>query len=181
MGVAGEPTLVDTTSLKPGEKATYDSGLCLGTGEVEPMSVTNNCTAETSTTFLRQLRVKHMEPLIVIWDNSPAHRGPEMRAHLATPDLELRLVALPAYSPDFSSDEAIWHWACEEVTANTCFGTAVKVQEKMDRFFAGLAERAAEVRRRCRTKPQAQADTLMTTANQLRGQTGHADLPLVSV
>jgi hypothetical protein len=76
---------------------------------------------------------------------------------------------------------ATWHWTCEEVTANACFGTAVKAQEKMDRFFAGPAERPARVRRRCRTKPQAQADTLMTTANQLRGQTGHVDLTLVSV
>ena len=42
------------------------------------------------------LRVKHTEPLIVIWDNSPAHRGPEIRAYVATPDLKLRLVALPA-------------------------------------------------------------------------------------
>ena len=41
--------------------------------------VTSNCNAETSTAFLRQLRDQHTEPLIVIWDNSPAHRGPEIR------------------------------------------------------------------------------------------------------
>jgi len=177
----GEPALVDSTSPKLGEKATHYSGLCLETGEVESMPVTSNCTAETSAAFLRQLRAKHTEPLIVIWDNSPAHHGPEIRAYLATPDLKLRLMALPAYSPDFNSDEAIWDWAREEVTANTCFGTAVKVQEQMDRFFAGLAERAAEVQRRCRTILQAQADALIATANQLLGQTDHVDLTLVSV
>jgi hypothetical protein len=127
------------------------------------------------------LRVKHTEPLIVIWDNSPAHRGPEIRAYVATPDLKLRLVALPAYSPDLNPDEAIWDWAREEVTANTCFGTAAKVQEKMDAFFVGLAERAEEAQRRCRTKLQAQADALMATANQLLGQTDHVDPTLVSV
>ena len=121
------------------------------------------------------------EPLIVIWDNSPAHRGPEIREYLTTPDLKLRLVALPAYSPDFNPDEAIWDWAREEVTANTCFGTAAKVQEKMDSFFAGLAKRTAEAQRRCRTILQAQADALMATANQLLGQTNHVDLTLVSV
>ena len=52
-----------------------------------------------------------------------------MRSYLATPDLKLRLVALPAYSPDFNVDEAIWDWAREEVTANICFGTAAKVRE----------------------------------------------------
>ena len=88
-------------------------------------------------------------------------------AYLATPDLDLRLVALPAYSPDFNADEAIWDWAREEVTANTCFGTAAKVREKLDAFFAGLAKRTAEVQRRCRTTLQAQADALMATANQL--------------
>jgi len=177
----GEPALVDSTSPKLGEKATYYSGICLETGEVESTLVTSNCTAETSTAFLRQLRVNHAEPLIVIWDNSPAHHGPEIQAYLAKPELKLRLVTLPAYSPDFNPDEAIWDWAREEVTANTCFGTAAKVREKMDAFFVGLAERAAEAQRRCRTILQAQADALMATANQLLGQTDHVDPTLVSV
>jgi transposase len=177
----GQPALVDSTSPRLGEKATYYSAICLETGEVESMVVTENCTADTSTAFLRQLRAKHTEPLIVIWDNSPAHRGPEIREYLTTPRLSLQLVALPAYSPDFNPDEAIWDWAREEVTANTCFGTAAKVQEKLDAFFAGLAERAAEVQRRCRVTLQALADALIATASQLFDQTSHVDLTLVSV
>ena len=177
----GEPALVDSTSPRLGEKATYYSGICLETGEVESMAVTENCTAETSVAFLQQLRAKYTEPLIVIWDNGPAHRGPAIRAYLTTPDLNLRLVALPAYSPDFNADEAIWDWAREEVTANTCFGTAAKVREKLDAFFAGLAERTAEVQQRCRTTLQAQADALMATANQLFVQEQHVDLTLASV
>ena len=177
----GEPALADSTSPRLGEKATYYSGICLETGEVECMIVTGNCTAETSTAFLRQLRAKHTEPLIVIWDNSPAHRGPEIREYLTTPNLRLRLVALPAYSPDFNPDEAIWDWAREEVTANTCFGTAAKVQEKLDSFFAELTERAAEAQSRCRTTLQAQADALVATADELFGQMSHVDFTLVSV
>jgi transposase len=177
----GEPALADSTSPRLGEKATYYSGICLETGEVEAMSVAASCTAETSTAFLRQLRANHSEPLIVIWDNSPAHRGPEIRQYLTTPHLSLRLVALPAYSPDFNPDEAIWDWAREEVTANVCFGTAAKVQEKLDRFFAGLTERTAEVQSRCRTTLQAQADTLLAAANELYDQMNHVDFTLVSV
>jgi hypothetical protein len=90
-------------------------------------------------------------------------------------------VALPAYSPNLNPDEAVWDWAREEVTANACFGTAAKAQEKMDSFFAGLAERTAEVQCRCRTILQAQADALMATTNQLFGQTSHVDFTLVSV
>lgn len=177
----GELALADSTSPRLGEKASYYSGVCLETGEVEYMAVTENCTAESSVAFLQHLRERYVEPLIVIWDNSPAHRGPEMREYLSTPDLKLRLVALPAYSPDFNADEAIWDWAREEVTANICFGTAAKVQEKLEPFFAGLAERTAEVQQRCRTTLQAQADALLVSANLLFAQTHHVDFTLVSV
>ena len=82
---------------------------------------------------------------LVIWDNGPAHRGAAIRSYLTTPDLHLRLVALPAYSPDFNADEAVWDWAREEVTANECHGTKAKVQEKMNQFFGGLIHRKDEV------------------------------------
>ena len=169
----GQPALADSSSPKLSEKATYYSGVCARrgvgaeTGEVEAMNVIENCTAETSVAFLKQLRAKYHGPLIVIWDNGPAHRGPERRSYLATPDLNLRLVLLPAYSPDFNPAEAIWDWTREEVTANTCSGTAAKVREKPDGFFAGMIEHTAEVQQRCRTELQAQADALMVTANQL--------------
>lgn len=174
----GEPALVDSTSPRLGEKMSYYSAVCVETGEVEAMAVTANCTAVTSVAFLTQLREHHREPLIIIWDNGPAHRGLPIREYLATPDLHLRLVALPSYSPDFNPDEAIWNWAREEVTANTCFGTAAQVREKLDDFFAGLAERAPEVQRRCRTKLQAQADALVAVASELFTQTNHVDLTL---
>jgi transposase len=145
------------------------------------MAVMGNYTAENSVAFLQWLRAKHTGPLIVIWDNSPVHHGVELRAYLTTRNLNLRLVALPAYSPDFNADEAIWDWAREEATANTCFGTVAKVRERLDAFFAMLAERAAEVRQRCRTLLQSKADALMVTVNQPLIQPYHVDLTLVSV
>jgi len=177
----GEPALVDTSSPKYGEKATYYSAVCLETGEVERMPVLENTNAGTSVAFLKQVREKHPEPLIVIWDNGPAHHGPEIRYYLTTPDVRLRLVALPGYSPDFNPDEAIWDWIREDVTANTCFGTAAKVREHVDAFFDGLAERAAEVRQRCRRELQAQADALVEATKQLAVQTQHVDPTLESV
>ena len=56
----------------------------------------------------------------VIWDNAPAH---------PTPELELRLVNLPGYSPDFNADEAVWGWAREEVTG-LCLGSRAAVQDR---------------------------------------------------
>lgn len=161
----GTPALIDSTSPRLGEKATYYSAICLETGEVEAMAVEETCTAQTTVAFLKQLRHHHTEPLVIIWDNGPAHRGQKIRDYLATPDVKLRLVALPAYSPDFNADEAIWDWVREEATANTCFGTKARVRQAVDHFFASLATRTAEASRRCRTTLQSRADTLPATTH----------------
>jgi len=154
----GQPALADSTCPRWGEKASYYSAVCLETGEVEHMDLTGTSTSASSAAFLTQLRERHDGPLVVIWDNGPAHGGEAVRDYLATPDLALRVLRLPAYSPDFNADEAVWAWAREEVTANTCLGTKAKVQERMKRFFIGLKDRAAEARSRCRTKLQALAE-----------------------
>jgi len=153
----GAPARVDSSSPEWGEKASYDSAVCVETGAVEAMEVAANTCAETSAAFLRQLRAAHPGPLIVIWDNGPAHGGDALRAYLATPGLRLRLVRLPPYSPDYNADEAIWAWIREEVTANTCFGTKAAVRQHVGAFLRGLADRTEEVKTRCRTALQAQA------------------------
>lgn len=163
----GQSALVGSTSPRWGEKASYYSAVCLETGEVEVMELEGNSTAATSAAFLKQVRERHPEPLVVVWDNSPAHHGDALRAYLSTPDVRLRLVNLPAYSPDFNGDEAIWDWARDEVTANTCLGTKAKVQEQMGGFFAGLTQRLEEVKRRCRTVLQARAEVLLASTHQI--------------
>src|SRR5229473_573934 len=81
------------------------------------MELEGNRSAATSVTFLQQLRAHHPEPLIVIWDNAPAHGGAPLRAYLTTPDLRLRLVRLPAYLPAFPPRRHAGGWACPEATA----------------------------------------------------------------
>ncbi len=174
----GEPALVDSTSPRRGEKASYYSAVCLETGEVEVMELLGNSNAETSTAFLMQLREKHTGPLNVLWDNAPAHHGDALRAYLATPGLCLRLVNLPGYSPDFNADEAIWDWAREEVTANLCLGTKAAVQEKLVNFFDQLAYRTEEVKQRCRTVLQARAEALLRAAQATSCQAIHVDSTL---
>jgi transposase len=171
----GKPALVDSTSPRYGEKASYYSAVCLETGEVAYLPLEENRSAETSVAFLKHLRTHHDPPLIVIWDNAPAHSGHPLRAYLATPDLHLRLVRLPAYSPDFNADEHLWGWIREEVTANTCFGTAAKVRAHVDPFSAGLAARAEEVKQRCHTVLQARADALdaVTAATAILQRAAH--------
>jgi transposase len=177
----GQPALVDSTSPRWGEKASYYSAVCLETGEVEVMELERTSTAATSVAFLRQLRAHHPQPLIVIWDNSPAHSGDPLRAYLATSSLHLRLVRLPAYSPDFNADEAIWGWVRAEVTANTCFGTAANVREHVGAFFRGLIHRTDEVTRRCRTVLQTQAEAFAPPVDATLPPVRHADPTLAQV
>ncbi len=155
----GEPALVDT-SPRRGERASYYSAVCLETGEVEWMGLEGNSNAETSAAFLTQLRRRHAGPLNMIWDNAPAHRGEAMREYLRTPGLNLRLVNLPAYSPDFNADEAIWGWAREEATGNLCLGSKAAVQERVNSFLTGLDSRREETKRRCQTILQSRAEAL---------------------
>ena len=117
----------------------------------------------------------------MIWDNSPAHRGDAVRVYLATPGLNLRLVNLPSYSPDFNADEAIWGWVRQEATANQCLETRAAVREEVGGFFTDLTQRREEVKRRCRTVLQAKADALIgrTQANPLRP--ANVDFTMASV
>ncbi len=177
----GEPALVDSTSPKYGEKASYYSAVCLETGEVEWMDLEGNSNSGTSVAFLEQLRGRHSGRLNVIWDNAPAHRGEALREYLRTPELNLRLVNLPGYSPDFNADEAIWGWAREEATGNLCLGTREAVQERVGNFLAGLGNRQDEVRRRCRTVLQSRAETLLRNSqpDSRRPANAHPTLALV--
>ena len=139
----GDPALVDSSSPRYGEKASYYSAVCLETGEVEWMELEGNSNSETSAAFLDRLRQRHPGPLDVIWDNAPAHRGEAVREYLRTPGLNLRLINLPAYSPDFNADESIWGWVREEATGNLCLGTKAAVQEMVGNFLASLASTTA--------------------------------------
>ena len=177
----GEPALVSSTSPRRGEKVSYYSAVCLETGEVEVMELEGNSNSVTSAAFLGQLRERRTEPLIVIWDNSPAHRGDAVRAYLTTPGLNLRLVNLPSYSPDFNPDEAIWGWARQEATANQCLGTRAAVREKVGGFFTDLSHRREEVKRRCRTVLQARATEMTSVAQADFLRPANVDFTLASV
>ena len=119
--------------------------------------------------------------LNVIWDNAPAHRGEAVREFLRMPGLDLQLMNLPGYSPDFNGDEAIWGWAREEATGNMCLGTKAAVREIVGNFLAALASRKAEVKRRCRTVLQSRAERFMrdSQSSSTRPPNAHPTLALV--
>ena len=157
----GEPALVDSTSPRYGEKASYYSAVCLETGEVDWMELDGNLQLWNLGGLPYATEGEASGPLNVIWDNAPAHRGEAMREYLRTPGLGMRLVNLPGYSPDFNADEAIWGWAREEATGNLCLGSKEAVEERVGKFLSGLTTRKDEVKRRCRTVLQSRAETFL--------------------
>ena len=125
------------------------------------MELESNSNSGTSVAFLDRWRQRHSGPLDVIWDNAPAHPGESVREYLRAPRLELRLVNLPGYSPDFNADVAIWGWVREDATGNLCLGTEALVKESVGNFLHGLSRRKDEVKRRCRTILQSRIEGIL--------------------
>jgi transposase len=63
-----------------------------------------------------------MAQLIVVWDGASYHRA--CVVHEAAEALNIDLVPLPGYSPDFMPVEALWRWLREDVTYHHCHSTA---------------------------------------------------------
>ncbi len=63
-----------------------------GSGQVKPLAL--RLDAQVAADFLES--DLYLPPPI---SNRPAHHGPAIREYLTMPDLRLRLVALPGYSP----------------------------------------------------------------------------------
>jgi transposase len=71
--------------------------------------------------FLRYLLGLLPEPLLVIWDGGPIHRGQPVRDLLAEVGPgRLRVERLPGYAPDLNPDEGIWNYLKRVELRNVC-------------------------------------------------------------
>jgi transposase len=75
-------------------------------------------------------------PMIVVWDGAPYHRSACVLEAAAR--LKIRIVRLPAYSPDFMPVEALWRWLRESVTYNHCHDTAAELIERVAAFVTRI-------------------------------------------
>jgi transposase len=104
--------------LHPGRESTHFYGvLNLHTGqELAMRSPVMN--AETSALFLHKLLLAYPDdPILLLWDRAPWHRGPEIEAILAAhPRLEI--MYLPAGAPDLNPQEHVWKASREAVSHN---------------------------------------------------------------
>ena len=71
--------------------------------------------------FLRHLLAIIPDPLLVIWDGGPIHRGQPVKDLLAEVGRERLVVEqLPAYAPELNPEEGIWSYLKRVELRNTC-------------------------------------------------------------
>jgi transposase len=92
---------------------------------------------ENTVEVLKRLRVEFPDvPIKLVWDGAPYHRAHVVREAAQT--LDIGLVRLPAYSPDFMPVEHLWHWLREDVTYHTCYDRKADLIAQVDCFQARI-------------------------------------------
>jgi transposase len=73
--------------------------------------------------FLNALGRQMRRPLLVIWDELPAHRSALVREHLESLDGAVQIEQLPGYAPELNPTEYIWGHLKHHELANLCAPT----------------------------------------------------------
>lgn len=104
--------------LHPGRQSTHFYGALnlLNGQEMAMRSPIMN--AETSALFLQKILLAYpADPILLLWDRAPWHRGPRIEAVLeAHPRLEI--MYLPAGAPDLNPQEQVWKATRKAVSHN---------------------------------------------------------------
>lgn len=80
-------------------------------------------------------RLREHEPereMIVMWDGASYHRSHAVQDK--ADELNIQLVPLPGYSPDFMPAEALWRWLREDVTYHHCHVTRDELVANVHQF-----------------------------------------------
>jgi transposase len=73
------------------------------------MIVEGKVGASTFITFLKRLMLGATRPIFLIVDGHPSHRAKLVARYIASLGGKLRLIFLPAYSPELNPDELVWN------------------------------------------------------------------------
>jgi transposase len=89
-------------------------------GELFLMAQERSLTSADVVGFLRHLLEIVPDPLLVIWDGGPIHRGQPVKDLLTEVGRDRLLVErLPAYAPELNPDEGIWNYLKRVELRNT--------------------------------------------------------------
>src|SRR3954470_9359280 len=97
-----------------------------------------------------------MAQLVVVWDGASYHRAGMVRE--AAEALNINLVPLPGYSPDFMPVEALWRGLREDVTSLHCNPTAEDLSRRVADFETRLNQDAYTVADRLWVKDRLNPD-----------------------
>ena len=78
-----------------------------------------------------------------MWDGASWHTAHFVRD--AGVRLDLNIIQMPAYSPDFMPVEALWRWFREDITYHHCHKTAEDLLEAANHFVDRINQNPEEV------------------------------------
>lgn len=82
--------------------------------------------------FLKQLMKHRKQPLILILDSLPAHKGPVVRSYVDSLQGKLQLHYLPGYAPELNPDELVWNHMKRTGTAKKPLRKGDQLQSRID-------------------------------------------------
>lgn len=91
-------------------------------------------------------------PIKLVWDGASYHRSTRLKEAVET--LDIALVPLPGYSPDFMPVEHLWHWLREEVTYHTCYDSKADLIRQVQYFQQSVNEDPIALSQRLWVKTQ---------------------------
>lgn len=88
---------------------------------------------EHTVNVLERIRLENPNRDIgIIWDGASYHKAIVVQE--AAKRLNLELIPLPAYSPDFMPVEALWRWLREDLTYHYCYGSKDELAGAVNQF-----------------------------------------------
>ena len=131
----GRPFFVHSTS--PGKQKVSLYGLYLYGYQSVRIWPAPSANGDYTIAVLERLRQQFPDgPIAIIWDGASYHRSQQIQA--AAERLGIRLIKLPAYSPDFMPVEALWRWLREVLTAHHCHDSVAELIQRAADFAAAL-------------------------------------------
>jgi transposase len=130
--VRGSRAWVGSTSPGLSAKATFYGVYAYNEGQVH-IWPSERANSDITVGMLERLRATYPEDkLVLVWDGAPYHRS-RTTCEAAT-RLDITLVPLSSYSPDFMPVESLWRWLREDVTYNHCHQTRDELLQAVAAF-----------------------------------------------